>query len=141
MSQIINLLQKIFKKGLLWFFLRSLYQFKSYFNYLFFFNFFKLNHKKKNSFFAVYDLTYNSRSYNFLSFLLRVDQYRKENNYNFFSVIIIDDNKNEIIKDQNFEKSYGKEKLRLRNYYLLPQIISLFENCEEYYFIKKKKFK
>lgn len=138
MLEIKNLFKKIFKKGLIWFFLRFLYQAKKCLNYLFFFNFLKFNFTKKNYFFAVYDLTYNCRSYNFLPFLLRVDQYRKENNYKFFSVIIVEDHKNEILKDENFEKSYGKDKLRLRNYYLFPQLISLFENCKEYYFISKK---
>jgi hypothetical protein len=141
MSRTINLLKKILRRGLFWAFLRFLYEVKNYFNYLYFFNFFKLKHTKKNYFYAVYDLSYNCRSYNFLPFLLRVDQYCKDNNYNFFSVVIIDDNKNEILKDKHFENGYGKEKLRLRNYYLLPQILSLFENCNEYYFVQKKNLK
>lgn len=102
---------------------------------------------KKKNFNAIYDLNYNSRSFNFIPFLILCEIYRKKNAFDYFNIYILENNLPKKLQHQEFVYSLG-ENLNYRNLNLFPALCSLLPNCKSFHyiferdkFLKENKFK
>ena len=100
----------------------------------------KSNKNKSNnkSFKAIYDLNYNSTSFNFVSFVILCNIYCRQNNFNFFEIIVIESN---IPKKKQWRvliESYEDGFLFNRRFSLLPGIASLSKFCKGYIYLKDR---
>jgi hypothetical protein len=91
--------------------------------------------KKKNYFNAFYDLNFNSKSFNFFSFLILCEIFREKNDYNYFNIFVLENNLPEYLKHKSLISNLGKNIYDLRNFNLLPSLCSLFENCNSYSYV------
>ena len=102
----------------------------------FFYNSMMMKKKKNNKFFyAIYNLNYNSLSYNFIPFLLLCEYYLKDNDYQNYYIIFLKSNLSEDLQFKKLNESYGKEALNYRYFNLLPPLSCLGPNCSSNLFI------
>ena len=93
--------------------------------------------KNKEFFFAIYDLSYNALSYNFISFLILSEIFRKKNNYKYFNLLIIENNLHRSLRHDKFEKSYSKKNLQERFNNFLKQMSETSPNLKKVILLKK----
>ena len=95
------------------------------------------NLNKKNLY-AFYDLNNGSPSYNLAEFLIVVEDYCIEQNYENYSLVIVP---KEISKDLEWKKlinSYGESAIDFRTLNLFSQLASLSPKCKGFHILKSR---
>jgi hypothetical protein len=100
---------------------------------------FKKKVKKKNQTFkAIYDLNFNSLSYNFTSFLILSQIYCVKNDFENFEVILVNEDLPEEKRWKLLEDSYGVNILNFRKLNFIPNLVSLSPKCNGFSVINNR---
>lgn len=101
------------------------------------------SNEQKECFSAIYDLNYNSRSFNIVPFLILCEIYRKRKSYKNFNVYILENDLPKKLQHKEFVDNLGEDNLSYRNLNLFPSLCSLLPNCKSFHYIfdRKKFFK
>ncbi len=115
-------------------------KFLSHINNLIPYKIIKSHRPNKSEFLAIYDLEFNSPSWNFLDFLLACHFYANKFSYKSAILVIISDNRRDEDKWKVLHKSYKPGELESRSTNLFMQLVDLYPLFSNRIIIKDRKY-